>query len=55
MDAFEAEIKKGHVKLPKSVQGYAFKRLPNKLVQTYTLRGRKGAATVRFNYVVPNG
>jgi hypothetical protein len=55
MKAYEDEIKQGRVKLPKSVEGYAFKTLDSQQAQTYRERGRKGATTIRFDYRVPNG
>jgi hypothetical protein len=55
MKAYEAEIQQGRVKLPKSVEGYAFKTLDSHQVQTYRERGRKGATTIRFDYRIPNG
>ncbi len=55
MDEFEANLRKGRVKLPRSVKGFAFTTLPANEPQTYRERGRKGKTTIRFNYVVPNG
>ena len=55
MRRFEADLRAGRVRLPKSVQGFAFKTLPAHAAQTYSERGRKGSATIRFDYVVPNG
>jgi hypothetical protein len=55
MKAFEAELDAGRVKLPKSVEGYAFKTLPANAAQTYRERGIKGKTTIRFDYRVPNG
>ena len=55
MKAFEDEIKHGRVKLPKSVDGYAFQSLDSHQAQAYRQRGRKGATTIRFDYRVPNG
>jgi hypothetical protein len=43
------------VKLPKHVEGFTFKTLAPDAAQTYNERGRKGAKTIRFDYVVPNG
>jgi hypothetical protein len=55
MRRFEAEIRRGRVKLPRNVDGYAFKTLPAHAAQTYTERGKKRRTTIRFDYVVPNG
>src|SRR3954447_9298854 len=55
MAEFEANLRAGSEKLPRSVQGFAFKNLPAHAAQTYTERGRRAATTVRFDYVVPNG
>jgi hypothetical protein len=55
MTRFEAAITDGRVALPKRVEGFRFKTLAPHAAQTYTLRGRKGAATIRFDYMVPNG
>jgi hypothetical protein len=55
MAEFELELLLGRVKLPRKVAGFAFKSLPPTAAQTYNERGRKGATTLRFDYVVPNG
>lgn len=55
MEEFEANLRKGKVKLPRSVEGFAFTTLPATEAQTYNERGRKGKTTIRFSYVVPNG
>jgi hypothetical protein len=55
MRRFEAKIQEGEVKLPRRVFGFTFKQLPVNAAQTYRLRGRKGATSIRFDYVVPNG
>ncbi len=55
MNEFEANLRKGKVKLPRSVEGFAFTTLPATEPQTYNERGRKRKTTIRFNYVVPNG
>ena len=55
MRRFEANLRAGRVRLPKSVQGFTFKTLPAHAAQTYSERGRRGATTIRFDYVVPNG
>ena len=55
MDRFEANLADGRVKLPKHVRGFTFKSLPPTAAQTYSMRGRKGEKTIRFDYVVPNG
>jgi len=55
MAEFELELLLGRVKLPRRVAGLSFTSLPPNAAQTYRLRGRKGATTIRFDYVVPNG
>ena len=56
MDRFEASIRgAGRLKLPRNVLGFHFTTLPPNAAQTYRERGRKDAATIRFDYVVPNG
>jgi hypothetical protein len=55
MHRFEADLRAGRVRLPKSVRGFTFKTLRAHAAQTYTERGRKGSTTIRFDYVVPNG
>jgi hypothetical protein len=55
MKRFEADLRAGRVRLPKSVRGFTFKTLPAHAAQTYTERGRRGSTTIRFDYVVPNG
>ena len=55
MKRFEANLRAGHVKLPRSVSGFTFTTLPAKAAQTYRERGTKRATTIRFDYRVPNG
>jgi hypothetical protein len=55
MKRFEANIKAGHVKLPRSVEGFTFTTLRATEAQTYRERGRRRATTIRFDYRVPNG
>jgi hypothetical protein len=55
MKRFEANLKKGHVKLPRHVRGFTFETLPATEAQSYRERGRKGGKTIRFTYRVPNG
>jgi hypothetical protein len=55
MKRFEASIRSGHLKVPKSVSGFTFTTLPAHAAQTYTERGVKGGLTIRFDYRVPNG
>src|SRR5215210_3509731 len=50
MKEFEANVRGGEVKLPRSVAGFAFKTLPPNAAQTYRERGRKQAKTIRFDY-----
>src|SRR4051812_22043853 len=39
MTRFEANIRRGHVRLPRSVRGFAFTTLPATAAQTYRERG----------------
>jgi hypothetical protein len=55
MDRFEANLRAGRVRLPRSVAGFTFSTLPANAAQTYRERGRKRTTTIRFNYRVPNG
>ena len=55
MKEFEANLEEGRVELPEEVRGFKFKELPPNAAQTYRLRGRRGAKSIRFDYVVPNG
>ena len=55
MAEFELKLLLGHVRLPRQVAGFSFTSLPPDAAQTYRERGRKGATTIRFDYVVPNG
>ena len=55
MAEFELNLRLGKVKLPRKVAGFSFKSLPPDAAQTYRLRGRRGATTIRFDYRVPNG
>jgi hypothetical protein len=55
MKRFEADLAKGHLKLPRHVRGFTFKTLPATEFQQFRERGRKGTRTIRFDYRVPNG
>ena len=55
MAEFELNLLLGHVTLPRRVSGFRFVLLPPDAAQTYRMRGRKRATTIRFDYVVPNG
>jgi hypothetical protein len=55
MRRFEANLRAGRVKLPRSVRGFAFKTLRATEAQTYRERGVRRATTIRFDYRVPNG
>lgn len=55
MTRFEAGFRTGHLRLPKSVDGFHFANLPARAAQTYRERGRRGSTTIWFDYVVPNG
>jgi hypothetical protein len=55
MERFEANVRAGRVKLPRSVAGFTFTTLPANAAQTYRERGRRRTTTTRFDYRVPNG
>lgn len=56
MTRFEKSIREeGRLKVPKNVEGFAFKQLAPNAAQQLNMRGRKSAKTVRFEYFVPNG
>src|SRR5215210_2507650 len=55
MDRFEANLRAGRIRLPRTVHGFRFKTLPPTAAQTYNERGRRRATTIRFAYRVPNG
>lgn len=55
MERFEADLDAGREKLPKLVDGFTFRTLRATEAQTFRERGRRGAKTIRFDYVVPNG
>jgi hypothetical protein len=55
MKRFEAALRAGHVRLPRSIDGFSFTTLPAKAAQEYRERGQKSGTTIRFEYRVPNG
>jgi hypothetical protein len=55
MKRFEANLRAGHVRLPRRVAGFRFTTLPPNAAQTYRERGRRRTTTIRFDYRVPNG
>jgi hypothetical protein len=55
MTRFEANLRAGRVKLPRSVDGFTFESLPPTAAQTYNMRGRRQTTKIRFDYRVPNG
>jgi hypothetical protein len=55
MKEFEANVRAGRLKLPRSVAGFTFTTLPANAAQTYRERGRKRTTTIRYDYRVPNG
>jgi hypothetical protein len=55
MNDFEGDLLRGHVRLPRSVEGFAFTTLPPDAAQTYRERGRRRSTTITFDYRVPNG
>jgi hypothetical protein len=52
---FEANLRAGRVRLPRTVRQFHFTTLRPNAAQTYREKGVKGATTIRFDYVVPNG
>jgi hypothetical protein len=52
---FEANLRAGHVRLPRTVRQFRFTTLRPNAAQTYREKGVRGATTIRFDYVVPNG
>jgi hypothetical protein len=52
---FQANLNHGSGKLPKHVDGFTFRQVPVHAAQTFGLKGVRGATTLRFHYVVPNG
>ncbi len=42
-------------RLPRTVKGFRFRQLRPNAAQTYRLRGTRGEAVIRFDYMVPNG
>ena len=55
MNDFEGDILRGHLRLPRKVDGFTFRSLPPDAAQTYRERGRRGSTTIDFDYRVPNG
>jgi hypothetical protein len=55
MKRFETALRAGHVRLPRSLDGFSFTTLPAKEPQEYRERGQKRGTTIRFEYRVPNG
>ena len=55
MNDFEGDLLRGHVRLPRKVDGFTFKSLQPDAAQTYRERGRRGSTTIDFDYRVPNG
>src|SRR4051794_23081816 len=55
MDHFEGNVLRGHVRLPRHVDGFTFTDVPPNAAQTFSEVGRRSATTIRFDYRVPNG
>ena len=55
MTRFEANLRRGSEKLPRSVDGFTVTDLPATQAQTYRLRARRHTTSIRFDYRVPNG
>lgn len=55
MKAFEANVKAGSEKTPRSAGGFTFTTLPATAAQTLPERGRRGTTSLRFDYRIPSG
>ena len=55
MTRFEAAFRAGHVRLPRSMDGFTFTTLPAHVAQTYRERGQRQTTTIWFEYRIPNG
>jgi hypothetical protein len=55
MTRFEAALRAGHVRLPRSVDGFTFTTLPAHVAQTFRERGQARTTTIWFDYRIPNG
>jgi hypothetical protein len=55
MTRFEAAFRAGHIRLPRSVDGFTFTTLPAHVAQTYRERGQRQTTTIWFDYRIPNG
>jgi hypothetical protein len=52
---FQANQNHGKDTLPKQVDGFIFTTFETHAAQTVGMKGRRGAATLQFRYVIPNG
>ena len=52
---FTVTLNKGGQTPPKHVDGFRFTQVPVRAAQTFGMKGVRGATTIRFNYVIPNG
>jgi hypothetical protein len=52
---FQANQNHGNDTLPKKVDGFTFTTFETHAAQTVGMKGRRGAATLQFRYVIPNG
>ena len=55
MRRFETAFRAGHLRLPRSVDGFSFMTLPAHEAQAFRERGRMGTTTIWFEYRIPNG
>jgi hypothetical protein len=52
---FEAKLRTGSETPPKHIDGFTFSQVDVHAAQTFGMKGVRGATTIRFNYVIPNG
>jgi hypothetical protein len=55
MSQFEAAFRAGHLKVPRSIDGFRFTTLPAHEAQTFRERGQMKGTTISFDYRIPNG
>jgi hypothetical protein len=55
MSRFETAFRAGHLRVPRSVDGFRFATLPAREAQEFRERGQMGTATIWFTYRIANG
>lgn len=55
MIRFQANLRAGDIRPPRSVDGFSFANLAVRAAQTYRERGHRRTTTIWFDYMVPNG